>query len=81
MPAREIARGPLGAARSREAAKTGRLVDSLDQAFALGKRTPEVGGLSLADALVILKECLGLDVVGVDVVEVAPQPIRRRSPS
>jgi Arginase family len=68
----EIARGPLGTARSGEAAKTGRMVDSLDQAFAPGTETPEVGGLSSADASVILKECFGLDVVGGDVVEVAP---------
>jgi guanidinopropionase len=48
-------------------------VDSLDPAFAPGTGTPEVGGLSSADALAILRGCLGLDVVGGDVVEVAPQ--------
>lgn len=32
-----------------------------------------MGGLSSADALAILRGCLGLDVVGGDVVEVAPQ--------
>ena len=48
-------------------------VDSLDPAFAPGTGTPEVGGLSSADALAILGGCLGLDVVGGDVVEVAPQ--------
>jgi agmatinase len=48
-------------------------VDSLDPAFAPGTGTPEVGGLSSAEALAILRGCLGLDVVGGDVVEVAPQ--------
>src|ERR1700722_577341 len=48
-------------------------VDSLDPAFAPGTGTPEVGGLSSVDALAILRGCLGLDVVGGDVVEVAPQ--------
>jgi agmatinase len=48
-------------------------VDSLDPAFAPGTGTPEVGGLSSADALAILRGCMGLDIVGGDVVEVAPQ--------
>jgi agmatinase len=48
-------------------------VDSLDPAFAPGTGTPEVGGLSSADALAILRGCLGLDIIGGDVVEVAPQ--------
>ena len=48
-------------------------VDSLDPAFAPGTGTPEVGGLSSADALAIVRGCLGLDIIGGDVVEVAPQ--------
>ena len=48
-------------------------VDSLDPAFAPGTGTPEVGGLSSADALAIVRGCLGLNIVGGDVVEVAPQ--------
>ena len=48
-------------------------VDSLDPAFAPGTGTPEVGGFSSAEALAILRGCLGVDVVGGDVVEVAPQ--------
>jgi agmatinase len=48
-------------------------VDSLDPAFAPGTGTPEVGGLSSADALAIVRGCIGLDIVGGDVVEVAPQ--------
>ena len=48
-------------------------VDSLDPAFAPGTGTPEVGGLSSAEALAILRGCLGVDIIGGDVVEVAPQ--------
>jgi agmatinase len=48
-------------------------VDSLDSAFAPGTGTPEVGGFSSAEVLAILRGCLGVDVVGGDVVEVAPQ--------
>jgi agmatinase len=48
-------------------------VDSLDPAFAPGTGTPEVGGLTSADALALLRGCQGLEIVGGDVVEVAPQ--------
>jgi agmatinase len=48
-------------------------VDSLDPAFAPGTGTPEVGGLSTAEALELVRGCAGLDIVGGDVVEVAPQ--------
>ena len=48
-------------------------VDSLDPAFAPGTGTPEVGGLTSLQALTILRGLDGLDVVGGDVVEVAPQ--------
>lgn len=48
-------------------------IDSLDPAFAPGTGTPEVGGLTTAQALGILRGMNGLDVVGGDVVEVAPQ--------
>ncbi|HZH56346.1 MAG TPA: agmatinase [Burkholderiaceae bacterium] len=48
-------------------------VDALDPAFAPGTGTPEVGGLSTLDALRLLRGLMGLDVVGGDVVEVAPQ--------
>ena len=47
-------------------------VDSLDPGFAPGTGTPEVGGLSPREALAILRGCMGIDVVGADVVEVAP---------
>lgn len=48
-------------------------VDSLDPAFAPGTGTPEVGGLTSAQALGILRGLKGLDIIGGDVVEIAPQ--------
>lgn len=48
-------------------------IDSLDPAFAPGTGTPEIGGLSTREALELLRGCAGLDVIGADVVEVAPQ--------
>ena len=48
-------------------------VDSLDPAFAPGTGTPEIGGLTTREALHILRGVAGIDVVGGDVVEVAPQ--------
>jgi agmatinase len=48
-------------------------VDSLDPGFAPGTGTPEVGGLAPREALAILRGAFGLDIVGGDVVEVAPQ--------
>jgi agmatinase len=48
-------------------------VDSLDPGFAPGTGTPEVGGLQPREALQILRGLMGLDIVGSDVVEVAPQ--------
>jgi agmatinase len=48
-------------------------VDSLDPGFAPGTGTPEVGGLLPREALEILRGLRGLDVIGGDVVEVAPQ--------
>ena len=48
-------------------------IDSLDPAFAPGTGTPEVGGLTTREALELLRGLAGLDIVGGDVVEVAPQ--------
>jgi agmatinase len=48
-------------------------VDSLDPAFAPGTGTPEIGGLSTREALAILRGMKGVNLVGGDVVEVAPQ--------
>ena len=48
-------------------------VDGLDPAFAPGTGTPEVGGLTPREAQAILRGLAGLDIIGGDVVEVAPQ--------
>jgi agmatinase len=48
-------------------------IDSLDPAFAPGTGTPEIGGLTTREALEILRGLKGLNLVGGDVVEVAPQ--------
>ena len=48
-------------------------VDSLDPAYAPGTGTPEVGGLSTREAMELVRGCAGLNIVGGDVVEVAPQ--------
>src|SRR5215469_12512285 len=48
-------------------------VDGLDPAFAPGTGTPEVGGLYPREAQAILRSLVGLEIVGGDVVEVAPQ--------
>jgi len=47
-------------------------IDGLDPAFAPGTGTPEVGGLTVPQALEIIRGCRGLDLVGCDLVEVAP---------
>lgn len=48
-------------------------IDSLDPAFAPGTGTPEVGGLTTREAQAILRGLKGINLVGGDVVEVAPQ--------
>jgi agmatinase len=48
-------------------------VDGLDPAFAPGTGTPEVGGITPREAQAILRGLAGLNVIGGDVVEVAPQ--------
>lgn len=48
-------------------------VDAIDPGFAPGTGTPEVGGLAPREVQQILRGLDGLDVVGGDVVEVAPQ--------
>jgi len=48
-------------------------VDALDPSFAPGTGTPEIGGLTTREAQQILSGLKGLDIVGGDVVEVAPQ--------
>ena len=47
-------------------------VDGLDPTFAPGTGTPEIGGYSTFDAQQMIRGLRGLDLVGGDVVEVAP---------
>ena len=47
-------------------------VDGLDPAHAPGTGTPEIGGLTVVQGIEVVRGCRGLDVVGCDVVEVAP---------
>ena len=47
-------------------------IDGLDPAFAPGTGTPVVGGLHVGDIREVIRGLAGLNVVGMDVVEVAP---------
>jgi len=47
-------------------------IDVVDPAFAPGTGTPEAGGPSAHDMLVILRGLTGIDFIGFDVVEVIP---------
>ncbi|MDQ2623910.1 MAG: arginase family protein, partial [Actinomycetota bacterium] len=47
-------------------------IDVLDPAHAPGTGTPEAGGMTSRELLEILRGLRGLDLVGADVVEVAP---------
>jgi agmatinase len=47
-------------------------IDALDPAFAPGTGTPEAGGMTSREMLGILRGLRGLDLVGADLVEVAP---------
>jgi guanidinobutyrase len=47
-------------------------IDGLDPAYAPGTGTPEIGGLTVHQGLEIVRGCRGLDLVGGDLVEVAP---------
>lgn len=48
-------------------------IDSVDPGFAPGTGTPEAGGLTPREVLAIVRGLAGIDIVGGDVVEVAPQ--------
>jgi len=48
-------------------------IDSIDPGFAPGTGTPEVGGLMPREVLELLRGLKGINFVGGDVVEVAPQ--------
>ena len=48
-------------------------IDGVDPGFAPGTGTPEVGGLTPREVLAILRGIAGAQIIGGDVVEVAPQ--------
>lgn len=78
VTAEEIHQKGVGAALARLARVRGHKVyvsfdiDSVDPAFAPGTGTPEVGGLSSAQTLALLRGLAGLDIVAFDIVEVSP---------
>ena len=47
-------------------------IDGIDPAYAGGTGTPEIGGLSVPQAMEIIRGCFGLNIVGADLVEVSP---------
>ncbi len=47
-------------------------IDVVDPAFAPGTGTPQVGGLSSAQILELVRSLRGLNLVGCDLVEVSP---------
>ncbi|MCU4162151.1 agmatinase [Acidiphilium sp. AL] len=47
-------------------------VDSIDPSMAPGTGTPEIGGLTTREAQFMLRRLQGLEIIGADVVEVAP---------
>lgn len=47
-------------------------IDALDPAYAPGTGTPEIGGFTSREALSLVRAMAGLDLVGADLVEVAP---------
>jgi guanidinopropionase len=48
-------------------------VDGFDPAYAPGTGTPEAGGIEAREGLAMLRGLRGLNIVGADVVEVAPE--------
>ena len=79
VPAHEVWYQSLGPLMGRIRAAVGSApcylsfdIDGIDPAYAGGTGTPEVGGLSVPQALEIVRGCRGLNLVGADLVEVAP---------
>lgn len=79
IPAKEITESSLPniIAKAREVVGSGPTyftfdVDGLDPAFAPGTGTPEAGGLTMREALTLVRGMKGLNFIGGDVVEVAP---------
>lgn len=79
VPAHEIWHQPLAPVMERVRATVGNApcylsfdIDGIDPAFAGGTGTPEIGGLTVAQALEVVRGCRGLNLVGCDLVEVSP---------
>ena len=79
MSTAEVARAGVDAAIERIRRRVGDSpvyisidIDVLDPAHAPGTGTPEPGGLSSREMMLILRGLAGLPIAGVDVVEVAP---------
>ncbi len=47
-------------------------IDCIDPAFAPGTGTPQIGGMDSFEAVQLIRGLKGLDIVGVDMVEVSP---------
>ena len=47
-------------------------IDCIDPAFAPGTGTPCAGGFTSAEAIDLIRQCAGVNLVGADIVEVAP---------
>ena len=47
-------------------------IDAIDPSACPGTGTPEIGGITPIQALEIVRGCRGLNLVGCDLVEVAP---------
>lgn len=47
-------------------------IDGIDPSYAGGTGTPEIGGLTVPQALEVIRGCQGLNLVGADLVEVSP---------
>lgn len=47
-------------------------IDSLDPSFAPGTGTPEIGGLTTMQAMQLIRNLRGLNIIGTDLVEVSP---------
>ena len=47
-------------------------IDGIDPTFAPGTRTPEVGGINVREAQMIIRELRDLNFIGADLVEVSP---------
>jgi guanidinobutyrase len=79
VPAHEVWYQSLGPLMAQVRARIGATpvyitfdIDGLDPSFAGGTGTPEIGGLTVPQGLEIIRGCQGLNVVGGDLVEVAP---------